>query len=116
MAALRHNRQSDALRTAGKQGEGRKAASEAPWGGSHLFEREVFDFSEVDTALLADGIAYTLKQGNALTLSLTSDGGAVKFTLWQGGSKHVAYAASASQFDTLTSALGEPLTDAAKGA
>jgi len=115
MAGVRHNRQADALRTAGKQGDSRKAASEAPWGGSHLFERETFDFTEVDAALLADGIAYTLCQGNALTLSLTSDGGAVKFTLWQGGSKHVAYAASKEQFDALTAALGEPATDAAKG-
>lgn len=109
------DRQAEALRDAGRKADSGKAASEAPWGGSHLFQRELFPFSQIDAATLADGVAYTLGQGNALTLSLTADGGAVKVTVWVNGKKHVAYAASSEQFDIIMSALGEPSTDAARG-
>jgi hypothetical protein len=105
-------RQRTAFKDAGRKAERSKTASEAPWGGSHLFERELFPFADVDAAALADGIAATLAAGNAITLSLTADGGAVKVTLWVKGVKHVAYCANSDQLDIIMGALQQPPTDA----
>lgn len=93
----------------------RERARESVFGG--VFDREPFDFAGIDAAGLADGLAHQLGSGNAVTLSLTADGGAVKVTVWVGGKKSVAYAATTELFDAIFAALGPPLqsTDASRG-
>lgn len=113
--APQRDRQAAAFRDGAKAADRGKAESEAPWGGSHLFEREMFPFSEVHSATFMDGLGATLAAGNAITLSLTRDGGAVKVSLWVKGVKHVAYAASSDQLDIIMASLLPATTDAAKG-
>lgn len=71
---------------------------------ANVFEhlpRTTFVWEGVNAGLVLDGIIGALNAGDAVTLSLTSDGGAVKLTLWRDGQKHVGYAATDDQLHEL---------------
>lgn len=84
---------------------------------ARMYARTTFSFDRIDSATFIDGVAHSLGEGHAITLSLTADGGALKVTLWAGGKKHIAYAADDETTNEIFEALGPPLktTDAGKG-
>jgi hypothetical protein len=112
MARSQGARQAANLRAADRAVEDRRQAQQNPFGG--VFAREAFPWEDIDGNCLVDGLAYTCRQGRAVTISPTADGGAVKVTLWADGNKHVAYAATGEDFNTLMEALGPPSAPAAE--
>ncbi len=69
------------------------------------FSRTTFVWEGVNAGLVLDGIIAVLNAGDAVTLSLTADGGAVKLTLWRDNVKHVGYAATDDQLHELCEAM-----------
>lgn len=98
--------QAQPLRIAAKAQEARTRATYDPF--KHLYIREAFDWVPCDAPTLADGIAGSLRAGNAITFSATPDGGAVKVTVWVEGQKYTAYAANAEALNELMAALTSP--------
>lgn len=103
MAGSRGARQAAAFRAAEPKIDRAATAKAAPWAG--VYAREPFAWDSIAGDSLADGIGAVLRAGNAITLGLTTDGGAVRITVWQGGQKHVAYAAVPEVFDDLMAVL-----------
>jgi hypothetical protein len=86
-----------------KTSEARRQTTQGPW--AHAYQRQQFDFSEVNPAALVDGIDAALSGGASLTFSLTKDGGAVKVSIWQNNEKFEAYAGDADTLNELMYAL-----------
>jgi hypothetical protein len=114
MAKPPDKRPGAAFRVVEQQAGARRTAARGPWDG--MYQRGKFDFSEVSPETVVDGICGALDQGAAVTISLTSDGGAVKVTLWLDNRKHFAYAGDAETLNEIFATLvtpAEPLDIAA---
>lgn len=72
------------------------------------YARTTFVWEGVRAGLVLDAIIAVLNRGDAVTLSLTADGGAVKLTLWRDGTKHVGYAATDDALHELCEAMTPP--------
>lgn len=92
----------------------RRAQANSPFG--NVYARASFDWTDVDAATLADGIAHSLSIGRSLTFSTTSDGGAVKVSVWENNTKHEAYAADSDTLNRLLEVLGPPVGDISQAA
>lgn len=85
-----------------RQGADSRAARQNLFGD---YARTTFRWEGVNAGLVLDGIISALNRGDAVTLSLTPDGGAVKLTWWKGGEKHVGYAADDDALHALAGVL-----------
>jgi hypothetical protein len=92
----------------------KRVAQQSPFGG--IFARASFDWEEVDAATFVDGFAYSSAIGRSVTVSATSDGGAIKVSVWENNQKHEAYAGTCDTLNAIFAALGPPAGDISQAA
>lgn len=66
---------------------------------------DTFHSWEVDGELFCDAIRAVLANGDAILLSLTSDGGALSIKLYSEGNKQAVYCADAAELDLVLNTL-----------
>jgi len=58
----------------------------------------MFDVGSIDASEIQHLLKVVVEHGDNLSLTLTSDGGALSITILSGDTRHTAYAATAEQF------------------
>ena len=70
-------------------------------------EDQDVDFSQVEAESVKAAIHAVISDGDAISFSLTSDGGALAVTVLSGGERHKAYAHKISEIEDLLEALAQ---------